>query len=72
MSVEIENNNQQLLKRLNKIKKTILDMNPSIEFQNISDVNQHEVKAKYVDESLTSCHPNDTFHIKSNLYELKS
>lgn len=61
MSVEIENNSHQVIKRLIKIKNSILSMKPSMELPNLSEydkLSDHE----YADEK---CHSNVNFLSKS-------
>lgn len=65
VSVEIENNSRQVLKRLNTIKKTILTLNPLKEFPIHSENGQFDNKTKISCENSTHCDPNNTFQTKS-------
>ncbi|XP_060835044.1 putative uncharacterized protein DDB_G0286901 [Rhopalosiphum padi] len=59
MSVEIENSSRQVLKRLTKIKNTIVALNPLVEFPNLSADNKLDDTATHVHENLTNHHPNN-------------
>lgn len=67
MSEEIENNSRHVLKRLTKIKNSILAMNPSMEFRDtISEDNQFDnTTAKHVDKNPTNLQANDNIYSKS-------
>uniref|UniRef100_A0A2S2NHD7 Uncharacterized protein n=1 Tax=Schizaphis graminum TaxID=13262 RepID=A0A2S2NHD7_SCHGA len=59
MSVEIENSSRQVLKRLTKIKNTIVALNPLVEFPYLSADNKLDDTATCVDENLTNHLPNN-------------
>lgn len=67
MSVDIENNSQQVLKRLSKIKNTIVALNPLVKFPSVSADNKVDDTATCVDETLTSHHPNNILYSKSKM-----
>ncbi|XP_025203785.1 putative uncharacterized protein DDB_G0282133 isoform X2 [Melanaphis sacchari] len=65
MSVEIENNSHQLLKRLDKIKNTIVALNPLVEFPNLSADNKLDDTTTYNDENFKNHHPNNNLFSKN-------
>jgi len=65
MSVEIENNSHQVLKRLTKIKNSIVALNPLVEFPNLPTENKFDDTAKYVDENIINHHPSNILSSKS-------
>lgn len=67
MSNEIENNSRRVLKRLTKIKNSIVALNPSVELPDLSSDNKLG-DAAYVDENLTNHHPNNILYSKSKIY----
>lgn len=67
MSVEIENNSLQVLKRLTKIKNSIVALNPLVEFPNLLTDNKLDDLAKYVDGNLTNHHPSNILSSKSKI-----
>ncbi|XP_022168201.1 MATH and LRR domain-containing protein PFE0570w-like isoform X2 [Myzus persicae] len=71
MSVDIENNSRQVLKRLSKIKNSIMALNPMVEIPNLPVNNKLDDAAKYVDESHTNHHPSNILSPK-NHHEISS
>jgi len=67
MSVEIENSSRQVLKRLTKIKNTIVALNPLVEFPNLSADNKLDDTATHVHENLTNHHPNNILISKGKM-----
>jgi len=67
MSVEIENNSRQVLKRLNKIKNSIMGLNPLVEFPNLPANNKLDDAPKYVNENLTHHSPSNNLFSKSKI-----
>jgi len=67
MSVEIENNSRQVLKRLTKIKNSIMGLNPMVEFPNLPADNKLDNATKYVNENLTNHPPINNLFSKSKI-----
>lgn len=58
MATEIENNAHQLLKRIDKIKYSILTMNPSIECPDLSNNLKEPGNVTLYAQKITNRHPN--------------
>ncbi|KAF0768430.1 putative serine/threonine-protein kinase isoform X2 [Aphis craccivora] len=71
MSVDIENNSRQVLKRLSKIKNTMVALNPLVKFPSLSADNKVDDTVTYVDETFTSHYPNNILFSK-NLHNIPS
>jgi len=67
MSVDIENESRQVLKRLSKIKNTMVALNPLVKFPSLSEDNKLDDTASYVDETFTSHHLNNILFSKSKM-----
>lgn len=67
MSADIENDSRRLLKRLSKIKNTMVALNPLVKFPNLSADNKVDDTATYVDKTFTSHHPNNILFSKSKM-----
>jgi len=67
MSVDIENNSRQVLKRLSKIKNTMVALNPLVKFPSLSADNKVDDTVTYVDETFTSHYPNNILFSKSKM-----
>jgi len=66
MSVEIENNSRQVLKRLSKIKNSIMALNPLVEIPNLPANNKLDAE-KYDGKSRTNHHPSNILLSKSKI-----
>ncbi|XP_050056040.1 uncharacterized protein LOC114125811 isoform X3 [Aphis gossypii] len=66
MSADIENDSRQLLKRLSKIKNTMVALNPLVKFPSLSADNKVDDTATYVDKTFTSHHPNNILFSKNH------
>lgn len=66
MSVDIENNSRQVLKRLSKIKNTMVALNPLVKCPSLSADNKVDDTATYVDETFTSHYPNNILFSKNH------
>ncbi|KAE9537684.1 hypothetical protein AGLY_006707, partial [Aphis glycines] len=66
MSADIENDSRQLLKRLSKIKNTMVALNPLVKCPSLSADNKVDDTATYVDETFTSHHPNNILFSKNH------
>jgi len=67
LSIDIENDSCQVLKRLSKIKNTIVALNPLVKCPNLSADNKVDDTATYVDKTFTSHHPNNILFSKSKI-----
>ncbi|XP_015363595.1 PREDICTED: uncharacterized protein LOC107161627 [Diuraphis noxia] len=70
ISLEIDNNSRKVLKRLTKIKKSIMGLNPLLEFPNLS-ADKLDDAPKYVNENFTD-HPPSNNLFSKNLQEIPS
>lgn len=61
MSAEIESNAHRVMRQASEIEKSILTMNPSLQFSNLSKNNQHDDKAKCAEEDSANYTPSNTF-----------
>lgn len=64
MSIEIEKNSCQVLKRLNNIKNSILSMNSSLGFLDLPKDNELNEITKCTGNNSTYCYPDDNINLK--------
>lgn len=67
MSLDIENDSRQVLKRLSRIKNTMVALNPLVKIPSLSADNKVDDTATYVDETFISRHPNNILFSKSKM-----
>lgn len=65
MSVEIENDSRQIIKRLDKIKKKILSKDHTMVLPNFSENNKHDSE-QFVDRNNTNNHIKDISYSKGD------